>query len=263
VSEEKDDNNQSNEETKAEKKKKHKVPLVPEVLHKSELTHQRLTTKEVRFCEEYVMSGDAMAAFYRAFGMFYTSGDGMRRRRTALSVKRKCDKLLGDPRIVAEIQVNRKMVARATHITSTKWLRELSIIAFGDTTDLYENDPDTGFTKNKPLDELTPAQRKMVRAVKVRKRRLKKDGEVIEEVENSEFVPHDKLEAMKMIGKHLGYMNDLPDLDIIINQLPANVQKSLRDQIANNEHMLPEARKDEPLVIEARPLEEATKEELD
>lgn len=248
---------------KEDKKKKYKVPLTPEVLHTSEITKQRLTTKEVRFCEEYVMSGDACGAFYRAFGMFYTSGDGMRRRRTAVSVKRKCEKLLADPRIIAEIQANRKMVAKATNITAHKWLRELSLIAFGDTTDLYENDPNTGFTKNRPLDELTPAQRKMVKSVKVRKRRLKKNGETIEEVENSEFVTHDKLEAMKMIGKHLGYMNDLPDLDIIINQLPANVQKMLRDQIVKADTMLPEAKKDEPLIIEARPLEEATREELD
>lgn len=169
----------------------------------------KLTAKQQRFCDEYLIDLNATQAAIRAG---YS--------------KRNADKigsqLLGETR-VAELIAKRKAdrVAR-TEITQDMVLKELANIAFSNAADFAKVIEKDAFTELNgvaiPLlddegnnikyrtveptltEELTEEQQKVLAVIK-----KGRDG--------FEVKPHDKVRALELLGKHLGMWTDKVELD--------------------------------------------------
>lgn len=137
----------------------------------------RLTEKQARFVEEYLVDLNATQAAIRA---------GYAKKTADVQGPR----LLGNVRVQEEIQ--RAMTERSarTEITQDRVLRELAAIGFARTTDFVKITP-SGRVQLTPTDELTEEQGRAVASIKEGKHGV-------------ELRLHDKLGALHLIGRHIG-----------------------------------------------------------
>ena len=101
---------------------------------------------------------------------------------------------------------------RRLRVEADRVLRELAKLASADVTDAFADDPHTGRPAARPLRDITPATRRVIQSVKVKKRRVRveRDGvrTEIEEVEEVEFRFASKIDALDKLCKHLGITKD-------------------------------------------------------
>lgn len=164
----------------------------------------KLTEKQRRFCEEYLIDLNATQAAIRA---------GYSKKTAAQTAAR----LLTNVKVQEYIQERQKELAKRTEITQDSVLHELALIAFAKASDyakviekdamievegnmvpmLDEAGNPVKYKTVEPIltDELTEEQKRAIAVIK-----KGRDG--------FEIRPYSKLQALELLGKHLGMFTD-------------------------------------------------------
>lgn len=137
----------------------------------------KLTDRQKKFCDEYLIDLNATQAAIRAG---YSE-------KTAYSIS---NELLKKPEIIARIKKRRDDQIKRTEITADRVLLELARIAFVDGS-AFATITARGKVKFTPTDELTNDQRAVIAGVK--------NGKF-----GTEIKTNDKVRALELLGKHLG-----------------------------------------------------------
>lgn len=137
----------------------------------------KLTERQKRFCDEYLIDLNATQAAIRA------------------GYSKKTAKVIGSenltkPDIAARIEKRRAAQIKRTEITADRVLLELARIAFVDGS-AFATITARGKVKFTPTDELTNDQRAVIAGVKKGKF-------------GTEIKTNDKVRALELLGKHLG-----------------------------------------------------------
>lgn len=179
----------------------------------------RLTDKQRKFCDEYLIDLNATQAAIRAG---YTEK----------YANTNASKLLQNTTISQYIGERQKELSRKTEITQERVIRELALIAFSNTADyahvvekkmkaevggilvdILDKDgkPVTYRTVEPVLtEELTEEQKRALAVIK-----KGRDG--------LEVKPCDKVRALELLGKHLGMFTD---------KIEANINDSVKNELA-------------------------------
>ena len=174
----------------------------------------RLTEKQQRFVDEFLVDGDAEQAAIR-------SGYSPAR---AIRV---AAQLLENPEVERAIQLAEQTRAPGTAISAEAVIRELAIIAFSDLRQDLAVGLD-GSLSLKSLKDLPGAS--AIKKIK-EKRKIKSLGENSEVLESQlEVEYHDKLKALEVLGKHLGLFSEGTAIDnfveVVLKCQPAILQNN-------------------------------------
>lgn len=150
---------------------------------------KKLTPKQAAFVREYLVDLNATQAAIRAG---YS-------RRTARAI---AAENLTKPYIAEAVQEAKAGRAERTEITADMVLKELARIGFADVRDLFEWDEES--TTFVPSANLTSDQAAAVASVKSETTRFTTPSGEVETKIKLELKTHDKLGALREIGKHLG-----------------------------------------------------------
>lgn len=164
----------------------------------------KLTAKQQRFCDEYLIDLNATQAAIRAGYSKKTANEQGARLLVNVSIQKK----------ISELQKERE---KRTEITQDSVLHELALIAFAKASDyakvvekdamvevegnmipvLDENDNPVKYRTVEPIltDELTEDQKKAIAVIK-----KGRDG--------FEIKPYSKIQALELLGRHLGMFTD-------------------------------------------------------
>ena len=134
----------------------------------------KLTAKQKRFCEEYLIDLNATQAAIRAG---YKNSDIGRR-------------LVTKSHVSDYIEELRKEQSKRTEISADRVLAELAAIAFSDRTELAKVN-DHGLVEFTPTDDLTESVKKVIAGIE--------EGKY-----GTKITTYDKLKALELLGKHLG-----------------------------------------------------------
>lgn len=202
------------------------------------MADKTLTPRQERFVQEYLVDLNATQAAIRA---------GY----SARTAQEQSSRLLSNAIVQAAIQAGRKALSQRTEVTQDRVVLELAHVAFSDAT-VYDSD-DRG-----KVVLADGTDREAVRAIASvkRKRRIVPGGEgaCVEEVE---FRLWNKVEALKLLGQHLGMFKEKLELsgsvggmgrgatveDMTSEQLERIARES--DPSAGSEGTAPEAGGDE------------------
>jgi phage terminase small subunit len=165
-----------------------------------------LTLKQRRFVEEYAADGNAVQAYFRAYGRRTAKGS----RRSYGVAAEEASRLLKKPDILAELAVAQEAWKVRIGVDKERVLAELAALAFADPDDVYEPDAGNGgLPVPKPWRDIPPATRKAIQSVKVKRKRLKNDKDSTAwEVEELEYRFHSKTDALDKLCKKLGFYTD-------------------------------------------------------
>ena len=153
-----------------------------------------LTERELRFVAEYVAEPNGTRAYMRAFGNPNYST-------AATSAK----DLLKKPHIRAEIAAARRAWVKQCRVSFQRTIRTLANIAFADTYDLYEPDPENNdLPKPRPWSEVPPHARKLVESVRIKRRKLKTESGELYEIEEIEYRTTSREWALNKLCDYLG-----------------------------------------------------------
>lgn len=153
----------------------------------------KLTAKQIRFVDEYLVDFNATQAAIRA---------GYSPKTAAAAAAR----LLRNVNIQAEIARRQKDLQRRTEVTQDRVVKELARVAFADATDYacvetltYENEDGTvspvQIVSPKDTDTLSDDQRAAIAGIK-------------HGANGIEVKLHDKIKALELLGRHIGMFND-------------------------------------------------------
>lgn len=143
----------------------------------------KLTPKQERFCEEYLVDLNATQAAIRAG---YSS----------TRASEQAYQLLQKTTVANRISELQSQQSKRTEITADRVLAELAVIAFADRTEIAKI-TEAGFVKFTPTDKLPAELKKIIVGIK--------EGKFGIEVATA-----DKVRALELLGKHLGIF-DKPD----------------------------------------------------
>ncbi|MCU6729081.1 terminase small subunit [Huintestinicola butyrica] len=141
------------------------------------MAEKKLTPKQERFCEEYLIDLNATQAAIRA-GYSSKTADVQSAR------------LLVNVKVQERISLLRSKQSKRTEVTADKVIAELAAIAFADRTELAKVDKN-GSVKFTPTDSLPDDVKKIISGIK--------EGKFGTEVSS-----YDKVKALELLGKHLG-----------------------------------------------------------
>lgn len=157
----------------------------------------KLTEKQKRFVEEYLIDLNATQAYKRA-------GYSVKNDVTA---RVEGNKLLTKPNIQQRIKELREEQSKRTQITADMVLNELAAIAFSDRTTIAKVNSD-GMVELSETDKLPAEVKKSISGIK--------EGKFGVEVSS-----YDKVKALELLGKHLGVFDDnkTKDTEKVIEKL--------------------------------------------
>ena len=147
---------------------------------------KRLTEKQKRFCEEYLVDLNATQAAIRAG---YAQ-------RTAYS---QGQRLLKNVEIQSRISELRERQSKRTEITADRVIEELAAIAFTDRSELASIN-DKGYVAVNPTNKWSKEAKKAVSSIK-------------ESQNGIEVKSYDKLRALELLGKHFGIFESKQNSD--------------------------------------------------
>lgn len=154
----------------------------------------KLTARQEKFCQEYLIDLNATQAAIRA---------GYSQR----TANRIAANLLSNVVVQVEIQQARLRRSERTEITQDRVLNELALIGFADMKDFVRVD-DGGAIQAYPLDSLSEGKSRIIQKIK-EKRTIKSTAEGDQILESTyEFWLCDKVKSLELIGKHLGMFID-------------------------------------------------------
>ena len=167
----------------------------------------KLTLRQQRFCEEYIVDGNGAGAARRA-------GYSEKSAR-----ERGCN-LLTKPYIQEYLEVLREAQSKRTEITADKVLQELALIGFSDIGALFDRDGDL----------------KRIADMPEHARRALAGFDITTVVDNNgnnitthKVKPADKLKALELLGKTLKLFTDRHELVAAVLQVDAPAQLSYDD----------------------------------
>ena len=143
----------------------------------------KLTDKQKRFCEEYVIDLNATQAAIRA-------GYSEKTARTTAA------KMVSKGNIQAYISELQQKHSESTDISAERVLKEYASLGFANASDFYEPNGEP-----KPINELTKEQAKAIS--KVIRKVVKTDNGT--EITTFSYQFHDKLKALENVAKHIGF----------------------------------------------------------
>lgn len=150
----------------------------------------KLTPKQARFCEEYLVDLNATQAAIRAGYSVESAG----------SIG---SENLTKPEIRARIETAMAERSKRTGINADRVLLELGKVAFVNPTDLI--DPENGSVK----DTASPEDRAAIAAIRVKQIPTECGMGVEREIRMA-----DKLKALELCGRHLGMFKDNPEASV-------------------------------------------------
>ena len=150
----------------------------------------RLSDKQARFVEEYLVDLNAVAAAERAG---YSK----------MTAQKQAFTLLANPVIQHAVERAKKARSARTEITADNVLRELACLAFSDLSEILQVDK-YGRVLCRTLDDLPPPVRRCIESIKqVTTETPDGEGGVVERVQLSVKL-HSKVSALTLLVKHLG-----------------------------------------------------------
>lgn len=153
------------------------------------MSSMKLTPKQEAFIQEYLVDLNATQAAIRAGyskrTAYRTGADNLKKPQIATAI--------------AKAKVER---AKRVEITADRVLEELARIGFANVRDLFEWDEESATFI--PSRDLTEEQAAAVASVKAETTRYTRDDGTTETKIKLELKTHDKLGALREIGKHLG-----------------------------------------------------------
>ena len=150
----------------------------------------KLTPKQARFCEEYLVDLNATQAAIRAGYSVESAG----------SIG---SENLTKPEIRARIETAMAERSKRTGINADRVLLELGKVAFVNPTDLI--DPENGSVK----ETASPEDRAAIAAIRVKQIPTECGMGVEREIRMA-----DKLKALELCGRHLGMFKDNPEANV-------------------------------------------------
>ena len=141
-----------------------------------------LTQKQARFCEEYVIDGNATGAYSRAG--YATKGAG---------AEVNASKLLRNPKVQAYIAELRAQQQYRTQVTGDLVIAELARVAFANITDVLDFN-----AREVRLKDSTTLAKEVTSAV----------ASASEGHDGVKISMHSKTQALKILGQHLGLFSD-------------------------------------------------------
>lgn len=157
---------------------------------------KQLAPKHARFVEEYLVDLNATQAAIRA-GYSTKNADVVGPR------------LLGNVGVAAAIAEGQAKRSERLEITADMWLRELWIIGHSDLQD-YVNIDEGGLIVAKSFDEMPENASRALESIEENRTIKESAGGDESNIINSKirFKMHSKIEALKIIGQHLGFMKE-------------------------------------------------------
>lgn len=192
----------------------------------------KLTVKQMRFCEEYVILGNAVQAYFQAFGSVGTNGV----KRTYKSVARLTAKLMALPHIQDEIQAI-QVASREHALVTLEELNQADVQAgFLDIAKFMKR-VNGQITFLLP-DELPPEVRRCVKKVRYRRRVLKgKDGDdSVEQIEHIEYDLIDPQRARESLAKRLRYDKPRTPLQELVAALSPELRARVWSELRMSGH---------------------------
>lgn len=169
----------------------------------------RLTTKQKRFIDEYMIDLNATQAAIRAGYSAASAG----------SIG---SENLKKPEIASRVRAREAERSKRTGINADRVLDELGKLAFVNPTDLI--DPETGDIRS----DISPEDAAAIASVKTRKIATEEGTGVEKEVRLT-----DKLRALELCGKHLGMFKDSADISAAVNIAVGRSYDSGKDDESN------------------------------
>lgn len=163
----------------------------------------KLTEKQKRFVEEYLIDLNATQAAIRAGYSVKTANEQGAQNLAKLSIKEEISKAMAER-------------SKRTGINQDRVIEELAKIAFVNANDLI-NPEDASVRKDASKDDLA-----CIQSVKV-KQSFSDKGDITER----EVRLNDKMKALELLGKHLGMWKDKVELSGLVDE------KSKLDDILN------------------------------
>lgn len=164
----------------------------------------KLTPKQERFCEEYLIDLNATQAAIRAG---YSE-------KTAYSAGQRLLRNVEIQNRIAELKAER---SKRTEITQDRVVKELAAMAFAKATD-YAQITSNGVALT-PTAHLTPVQQAAITGIK--------------ETQSGIEVKLDKTKALELLGRHLGMFNDKLELSGAVANPYANLTEAELKKLAD------------------------------
>lgn len=162
------------------------------------MPRRKLTDKQARFVEEYLIDLNATQAAIRA-GYSAKTADS------------KAAQLVANSKVSEAIQAGKEKFSHKLEISAERVLQEIAALAFSDLGDVMRWGPDAEDTELYPSEELKPEHRRAVSSVKIRKMIIKAsrgeeedDPNVEESILSTEIKLYDKAKALDQLARHLG-----------------------------------------------------------
>ena len=179
--------------------------------------------KHERFCQEYIIDLNATEAAKRAKYSKKTARVQASQLLTILNIQKR----------IAELKKER---SERTKITQDMVITELAICGFSDLKDYIEVIEDTGVIRAKSFEEMPEGKSRALQSIK-EDRVIKEDakGEQVTVYDKINFKLYNKIQALELIGKHLGmFTENLKISGEIKHKLSmADLKKSLKDYKEN------------------------------
>ena len=194
----------------------------------------KLTVKQMRFCEEYIILGNAVQAYFRTFGSVGAKGV----KRTYKSVARLTAKLMALRHIQDEIQAIQVASREHTFVTLEELNQADAQAGFLDIAKFMTR-VNGQITFLLP-DELPPEVRRCVKNVRFRRRVLKgKDGDdSVEQIEDVEYDLIDSQKARESLAKRLGYDKPRTPLQELVAALSPELRAKVWSELRMYGHHL-------------------------
>jgi len=145
--------------------------------------NDKLTQKQERFCNEYIIDFNATKAYTRAG--YSATGKG---------IEVNACKLLKETKIANRVSELKKEAASKVDITKERVLKEIAKIAFMDETLFYDESGEPLY-----LDEIPEDIRSGLANYGIKTRKIGDDV-----IHTPVFKTHDKIKALDMLGKYTG-----------------------------------------------------------
>lgn len=173
---------------------------------------KKLTAKQIRFCEEYIIDLNATQAAIRAGYSKKVAG--------SIGFEN-----LKKPEIESYIASMQKDKSEELNFSFNRVAQEIAKVAFGDVKNYFD---DNGRLIN--VNELESQVSGSIKAVTVFSEKTRLEGEVLIEESIKKIESYDKLKALELLGKMFGHFSKdneqkKPDSVVTIFELPNNNRK--------------------------------------
>ncbi len=148
-----------------------------------------MTDAQKRFCDEYLVDLNATRAYKVAY----------KKCKSDLTARTNGSKLLTNTNIQSYISEKQKEIEQRTEITQEKVIQELAAIAFSNATEFATVKENQVEIKN--TDDLEENVKKAIVSIK--------EGRNGIEIKSA-----DKVQALELLGRHLGMFNDRLDVNV-------------------------------------------------